>query len=164
MKVTFVSSPDIIEAALNAAEKVVRPKGLNAPSEEVLGTLEKIWEEVRAGLHSAYFSTKAELKARVNELVSRVEGLIQRAGAKADELRRMLLDRLRAYLQAMIDQLLKQVRSEVIVGEGTRMRLTSVEVAQSIKLSGSVGLSLEKALEFTSDGELALTASYETVR
>jgi hypothetical protein len=161
MQITLLADPDTIEKALQIAERAptFSGRGLQAPTEDLLGRLESIWEDIRMGLAQAYRQGRqrvAEIAARVHVAI---EEKLKLAGDKAEELRRMLLDRLGTYLQGIVDTMLGAVRGQLTV-QGMQLKLSELEIAQTVTVSNSLEISLDRVFEFSADGELSVSAKY----
>lgn len=162
MNITVLSSSELVDTALDSAAQVKQLKGLNTLPSDTMGKLEAIWVHVHDGLQSAYLARKEDVEEIFRGVAAHVKSALAAAGVKAQELQKLLLERLSRYMHALIDGMLSQVRAEFTV-EGSRLRLSAIEISQSITLSGSVELSLQRAFELTSNGELSVNASYAIV-
>lgn len=161
MQITLLAQPDIIETALDIAESAPPFSGLKmqAPTGDLLGRFEKIWDDVRKGINQIYLRGKQQVGEVVAVVRAQIETQLAAAGAQAEELRKLLLDRLARYLQGLVDTMLLAVRSSLTVA-GRSMPLTSLEVSQTYSVSNSLELSLTRVFEFTAGGELSVSASY----
>ena len=59
-----------------------------------------------------------------------------------------------------MDAALSQVKATVRVGDN-ELQLDSVEVSQSVSLTGSIKASLQEIVSLTSQGQLTVMASYK---
>jgi hypothetical protein len=70
-----------------------------------------------------------------------------------------LLARAQSYLAVLVRGALDQVQAAITVG-GIELALSSVEVAQTISLHGSLKAALTELVSITADGEVTVSASY----
>lgn len=151
-------------AALEAAESVDRRVGsgdLWAPmgaAEE--GQVTKAWNRIKKALDEAWAKGSAFVDAAAEETVQRVREIVKSAGAGARAVEEELLRRVHTYLEEMIDRALARVRETVAIGD-RELRLQSVELAQGVNVTGSLGLSILEAVKLTGEGQLTVTARYE---
>lgn len=162
MNLIVLTQQDMIEDALQAAEATLPLSGLRAPTGDVAGQFERLWEYVRSGLVKAYMATKEAAKSILEDVQNRIDLAMENAAEQADELRRLLLARLSEYVRQLEDRILKLIRAKLVISEG-QMQLTSVQVTHKVLLSGSVQASLAQVFQLTTSGELSVAASYSMV-
>jgi hypothetical protein len=165
MELRVLADRDIFEHAIEAAEQVGRGgklKGLNAPDASLSGWLSEAWDAIREALASAREAGTAAVKELAEQSWLTVQSVLTRAGERADQLRELLIARLREYQRRFVDELMQQFRSEMTVGT-SRLTLTQVRVSQKVSVCNSVKASMHEVIALTAQGELSIEASYEKV-
>lgn len=163
MTTTSISTRAGFERALDAARAVGDESplpGLAAPLEgSLLGRVADAWDAIDAALRDAYWRGIQNAQTAVDAAVERVEELVAAAGRKAQDVQAALLARLQTYLQTLVDEALSQIRDAVQVGN-QQLALTSVSLAQTISLSGSLKASIKEVASLTGTGQLVVNAEY----
>lgn len=165
MQMPIFINEDVHAEALAAARQVGAPatlsgNALNAPlGEELLGWIERLWDQIEAALRHAW---RESLDA-ARPFVARVEALSVEVGTtlkqRAEIVRSAVRDRLYAYIRSAIDGALERVSPIVVIG-GNQMRVIKVNIEQHLKLSTSLKVSLEEICKFIAEGELSISAEY----
>jgi hypothetical protein len=163
MEVVAIIGPSDVEGALAKASEVGGAReiaGLAAPlGGALMGRLSEAWEAVRDAIQESFRRGADAARSLVDSAAEKAERIIDEAGARAADLREALTARLQQYLTALIDRALAKVRGTVAVG-GTTLNLSGVEIGQTIKLTGSLKVSIHEICSVTSEGELSVTARY----
>lgn len=151
------------ESALRAAAAVGEQeplKGLAAPLDATwLGRIGEAWDKVEAALREAYLWGREAAEETLADAITNAELLLRSAGKRARDVHQAILERAQAYLTVLVQSALAQVQGVLRVA-GTELRLVSVEVAQSISLTGSLKASLTDLVALTGAGEISVSASY----
>ncbi len=165
MQETILISETMHRLALDKARNETSPRGppgaMAAPisSFEQL-RFEELWDLLEGGLMAAARGAKDMAKAGFDDVVAGLSALAAVAGAKVEQVRLMILERLNRYLADLVDACLALVRPSILVA-GKTINLKSVAMAQTLQLSGSLEASLTKIAEFVAEGQLSLTVQYE---
>lgn len=134
---------------------------LNAPLDvECSEWINRLWDLAEGALSKAYRDGVAAARPLIERISAQFSDMAAAVGARLDDIRSVILERLNTYLQASIDGALKRVRASVNVG-GVEFKLAKVSVEQKIALSGSLKASLEELCEFVADGEIKLGTDYQ---
>lgn len=96
--------------------------------------------------------------ARVEELVIQASTTLKQ---RAEIVWTVVRERLNGYIQSAIDRALQRVRGTIAIG-GQEMRVAKVSVEQRLRFSTSLKASLEEICGFIAEGELAISAEYES--
>jgi hypothetical protein len=151
------------EGALQAAAAVGNQEpltGLAAPLDATwLGRISETWDMVEAALREAYLWGRDAAQQALADAIAQAEQLLRSAGKRARDVHQALLERAQAYLTVLIRSALAQVHGVLDVA-GTKLKLVSVEVAQSISLTGSLKASITELVALTGAGEISVSASY----
>jgi hypothetical protein len=89
----------------------------------------------------------------------KVQEIVEAAGAGARAVHQSILARLNRYLSELIDRALARVRLVVTVADRA-LQLDSVEVVQTLTLSGSLKVSIEEVCALTAEGQISVNARY----
>jgi vacuolar-type H+-ATPase subunit H len=156
-------TPSIFEAALSSASTlgVAEPlSGLAAPLDATwLGKVAEVWDKVEAALRDAYAWGRETATSALNSAVAAAEELIRSAGRRGRDMQQALLERAQRYLSTLVRGALEQVDQTIAVGS-LQLELTSVQLGQTISLSGSLKASITELVAFTGGGEITIAASY----
>jgi hypothetical protein len=163
MQATVWANREDFDAALEAAhnmDTVGALPGLASPIGAALaGRLDDAWDHIETTLNEAWRKGRGLAQTAVEETTAKVEQIIGGAGAAADALHEKLLARLHAYLDRFIDRAIARVRDSITI-TGHEMKLTSVELSQTVTLSGALKVSIQEACALTAEGQLVVAASY----
>jgi predicted YcjX-like family ATPase len=163
MTVTTISTRAGFERALDAARAVGSETplpGLAAPLEAgILARVAEAWDEIESALRDAYWRGRDSARAAIDAAIKRAEEGVAAAGRKAKEVQEALLARLQMYLRTLIDEALAQVRDAIQVGSRT-LSLTSVQLSQTVALSGSLKASINEVASLTATGQLVVSSEY----
>jgi hypothetical protein len=165
MQITVIVDKSAFDAAIAVAERIglqnERVKGLEAPVDGALfGWVEEAWEAVRRALDRAYqFGADAATEA-VQTAEKVIDRVMSDAGKRASEVAAALRAKIAGYVAGLIDEMLKQVRPNLKIGEGT-LKLSEVQISQKLVIGGSLKASLKEALALTSSSEFNIDASYK---
>jgi hypothetical protein len=161
MQITLLTRPDIIQAALEIAETAPPSvaNNLQAPTGDLLGKLEEVWDDVRWGIGQVWNRSAQEAREIARAVRTKVEAKLAQAGAQAEALRVLLLDRIGKYLQAILDTMLGTVRARIAV-DGLQLKLSELQLSQTVTLGNSLELSLTKVLEISAEGQMTVAATY----
>lgn len=137
--------------------------GLYAPlPDDARHWLGRLWGVVTQALLLA--ATEGYEKAK--PVISEFNNLFQQAQADLGIglllVRDELIGRMNAYIKALIKLALGSVEAIINVG-GRDMQVTTVTLQQSLKMSGSVSLSITDICQFVSEGQLIISAQYGSV-
>ncbi len=157
--VTRQGFEEALEAAssLDSSESLV---GLAAPLDATwLGRISETWDAVENALRQAYEWGLDAASEAVRKAVADAEALVRSAGHRARDVHEALLERAQRYLAVLVRNALDQVQAAIVVG-GTRLALSSVEVAQRISVHGSLKAAVTELVAITADGEITVSASY----
>ena len=151
------------EEALTAASTVGSDGhlvGLAAPLDATwLGRISEAWDAVESALREAYQWGREAASEALATAVADAEALVRSAGHRARDVHQALLARAQSYLAVLVRGALDQVQAAITVG-GIQLTLSSVEVAQTISLHGSLKAALTELVSITADGEVTVSASY----
>lgn len=165
MTLTVLSTRAGFETALKAARDVgdeTPLPGLAAPLEgSLLGRVRDAWDTIEAALRDAYWRGIDLAGQAVDAAIVRAQEACDAAGRKAAEVQEALLAKLQTYVRTLIDKALSQVRGVIEVGDRT-MTLKSVQVSQTVALSGSLKASISEVASMTASGELVVSSQYGT--
>jgi hypothetical protein len=163
MQYTLYVSSDLIEIALKRADDAGSPATLHGLSAPIYGGLmaraDALWEQIKEELTTTYSRARDQTQEILHKLGQSIDDLLKLAGNKARDVSEYLLAKLREYITAIVDGMLRQVRSEITIGS-TTLPLAQIELSERIVLGGSLKTSLADTFELTSNGELAVAASY----
>jgi hypothetical protein len=164
MKVYCQVGPKEVRQALATAEALGVPeltRQLNAPLDAALmGRVDEAWEYIKEGVLNGMRRGREEARAVVEDVWTKVSGILAAAGNKARLLEESLFERMRAYNAGLQKSLLQQVPGEVTVG-GLVLTLGSLEMTQSVRVEGSLKTTLTDMIQLTSEGSLEIAASYQ---
>jgi hypothetical protein len=163
MQALALAHREDFDAALAAGRAVGQDgqlPGLAAPlGAGALGHVSEAWDHIEATLEQAWNRGRAFVRDTAVATAARVQEIVEAAGAAARAVHHGILEKLDSYLSALIDRALARVRPSVTVG-GRTLELDSVELEQTVTLSGSLKVSIEEVCALTAEGEIALTAHY----
>ena len=163
MNLTLVMDAAAFKAAIASTDKLGSAdiqKGLNAPLDGVLlGRVEEAWEAVRNALDRAFIHGVESVQSLVESTSAKVDQLLLEAGRRADDVAIALREKIRHYLEALVDQLLKQMKQSIKVGE-KELHVNAVSMSQKIVIGGSLKASLTDAISMTSSGEITVNVNY----
>lgn len=167
MELLITVNDDLLTSALRKAREM--GKGTPLPSDlmnamlddETSGYIARIWDDVEAALGRAYREGVHAARPFIEKVSVHLAEVGSKLAKHADEVRRIISARLNTCLQEIIDGALQRVRPVISVGGG-ELKIASVTIEQTIKLSGSLKASLEEVCEFVAEGEIALSAEYGT--
>jgi hypothetical protein len=155
------------ESAISAAKEVGKAKnipGLAAPLDAVWsGRIDAVWDRIESALRAAFERGRDAAQSLTATAVEEAQKLIAEAGHRAYAVQQALLSRLQAYATRLTDAALDRVRPELQLG-GNTWRLESLELAEKISLTGSLGVNITNLVTVTADGELTVTTKYTAVR
>jgi hypothetical protein len=164
MKVYCQVGPKEVRQALAVAEALGVPeltRQLNAPLDAALmGRVDEAWEYIKEGVLNGMRRGREETRAVVEEVWTKVSGILAAAGNKVRLLEEGLFERVRAYNAGLQKSLLQQVPGEIAIG-GLVLTLGSLEMTQSVRVEGSLKTTLADMIQVTSDGSLEVAASYQ---
>lgn len=159
------ASSDDFNFALEAARSVEKSGELSdlaAPLGAAAdGRLSKAWDQIEAALQEAWRRGREFARETAEEAALRVQEIIDSTGESARAVQERLLARLHKYLEELVDRTLARVRGSITVA-GRELHLRSLELAQSVTLTGSLKLSIQEAFALTSEGQLEVTAQYQS--
>ena len=163
MNVTAVVLRSDFEGALEAAREVGRGddvSGLAAPlGAALLGRVEEAWDAIESALAQAYARGAEVVNQTLSRTTTRTQELLDAAGAKAGELQDALLARLQRYVSDLLSRALDRVQPSITVGART-LSLASVELSQTVSLSGSLKANISEIMNMTAQGQLVVNARY----
>jgi hypothetical protein len=155
------------ESAISAAKEVGKTKsipGLTSPLDAVWsGRIDAVWDRIESALRAAFEMGRDAARSLTATAVEQAQKLIAEAGHRAYDVQQALLSRLQAYVTRLVDTALGRVRPELQLG-GTTWRLESLELAEKISLTGSLGVNITNLVTVTADGELTVTTKYTAIR
>ena len=158
-----VTTPDF-EEALRAAAAVGSTQdqliGLAAPLDITwLGRIAEVWDQVETALRQAFLRGRDAAEQALDDAIDQAERLLTDAGKRARDVQLALLERAQRYLSQLIHSALRHVESVLTVG-GQDLPLISIDVAQSISLTGSLKASFTELVELTGAGQISVSATY----
>ncbi len=164
MQITVIVSKNAFDSALAMAESIRRLSdtagGLGSLLDGALiGWVEEAWEAVRVALDRVYRLGSEAAQSAFQSADQAIDRVLAAAGNRAADVADALRARLAGYVTALVDEMLKQVRPKLAIGEDT-FRLTEVQVSQKLVLGGTLKTSLREALALTSSSEFNVDASY----
>lgn len=164
MSVNLIVSPSVFEDALRVGralgEEPYELLGLSAPLDGAsVGRLAEAWDVVERALRDSYRRGADWARAGVNAAVEKIEKLLGEAGAKAREIEAALLRKLQEFISRLVDGALELVRESIQVGAFS-LTISSVQVQQTIGITGSIKASLQEVCAFASSGQLSVVTSY----
>ena len=151
------------QQALTAARKVGDGEpltGLAAPLDAtLLGKITEAWDSVEAALRDAYRNGRDAARDVLDKAVVKAEELVRSAGRRAMDVQEAILERANAYVDSMVTQALGRIRPTVLVG-GRELSIRSVDIAQSVTMSGSLKVAITDLFTLTAEGQVSVTANY----
>jgi hypothetical protein len=166
MNLTIVTSRPIFEQALQAARQLGKGsefKGLNAPTDAIRAYLEEAWDLIHDGLKSAYEFGRDRVQGLLDAAVVKTEELLRRAGSNARDLHTALLERLQLFMRNLIQGTMRLFPTEYTIGDQA-FRMSGMKCTQKVLVTGSIKMSLTEAFSLVSTGEIAIEAQYEGPR
>jgi len=163
MILTAVVTRQDFENALRAAAMLGDQEpltGLAAPLDATwLGRIAEAWDKVETALREAYLWGLEAAEEALTAAITYSEQLLRDAGKRARDVHQALLERTNAYLTLFLRGALAQVQNLIDVG-GTQLKLHSIEVSQSINLTGSLKASLTEVVGLSGAGAITVLAHY----
>lgn len=154
------------EQAIDAAREVGRGgsvPGLATSLDSALtGKVRAAWDRIEEALRTAFEFGREKASPLVKAAVDEAEALVASAGHRAAEVQQALLVKLSEYVLRLTDAALERVRTELVVG-GVTWRLSGVELAQKISMTGALSTNITSLATLTSGGELTVNAQYTVV-
>jgi hypothetical protein len=152
-----------LDHALTAARDVV-PGGaapsLASPRDSAFwGRVGEVWDRVERAIREAFVRGREAANDLIDQAAAAADAALAELGGKAREFQAVILDKIRVFLAALVDQALLLIRSEVTVGDRT-LGLTGVDVEHRISLGGNLKASILEACEAAAEGEIAVTGRY----
>jgi hypothetical protein len=167
MPISEIILRDDFESAISAAREIGTVKnipGLAAPLNAVWsGRINAVWDRIESALRAAFEIGRDAAQSLTAKAVEEAQKLIAEAGHRAYDVQQALLSRLQAYVTQLVDAALGRVRPELHLG-GTTWQLESLELAEKISLTGSLGVNITNLVTVTADGELTVTTKYTAIR
>jgi hypothetical protein len=159
---TVASRPDF-EKALQAARAVgpvVGGTNLNAVADAgLLGRLDEVWDTIEAALKKGYKFGADRAREMFDAAVEKAERLIEEAGSKANDLHQLLLEKLRVFVNALINSALQRMPDTLALA-GKTFRISKVSCSQKIVLTGSITTNMMEVFSLAASGELEVAAEY----
>ncbi len=166
MRITLIAEPGLFEAAVADAEKIGKPEqltGLRAPLQGVtLGRLKEAWDTILDSIRKGIEFGVEKVDALVETTWESISAMITSAGNSASELKDYLIERLRQFLATFVDGMLKQVRTEITIGDSI-FRLNLLQINQKVVIGGSLKASIKEIITLISNGEIEIEASYSVI-
>jgi hypothetical protein len=163
----MTTTAQLTRADLDKAIEMATPhigkslKGLNAPPNgAAAGMFDEIWGTVISGLRRAYEAGATKAREIAGLAVTTAQRVIDQAGEAADWLREKLREALQKLVRSCIELAVASIALSYSI-EGVMLRLKSIEIGQTITLSGEVEASIQRVFSLMADGELSVSASYE---
>jgi vacuolar-type H+-ATPase subunit H len=151
------------QQALAAGRKVgdgVPLTGLAAPLDATwLGKIAEAWDSVEDALQAAYRYGRDTARDLLDKAVVKAEELVQSAGKRAMDVQQAILGRVNEVVDSLINQALDRIRPTVLVG-GRELSIQSVDIAQSVTMSGSLKVAITDLFTLTAEGQISVTANY----
>jgi hypothetical protein len=151
------------QQALAAARQVgheIPLTGLAAPLDATwLGNIARAWDSVEDALRAAFRYGRDTARDVLDKALTRAEELVRSAGKRAMDVQEAFLERANAYVDSMVTQALGRIRPTVLVG-GQALSIRSIDIAQSITMSGSLKAAITELFTLTAEGQITLTANY----
>lgn len=166
MNMTTVASRADFEQALLAA-RAVGPvavgTSLNAAADAgLLGRLDEVWDSIEAALKRGYKFGAARAQELFDSAVEKAEQLIAEAGSKANELHQLLLEKLRVFVNNLINSALQRMPDTVALG-GRTFKISKVSCSQKIVLTGAITTNIAEVFSLAASGELEVAAEYDAL-
>lgn len=134
--------------------------GLAAPTDGVLqGKLSELWSDIEAAFRQAFVLGRELAGDLLRKVVAKTEQALQDAGAKARELQKVLLEKLRAFLNELVRNTISGITPNYEVG-GRRLSLSVVSCKQKLIVTGSLTTNITELFSLVSSGELEVEAEY----
>jgi hypothetical protein len=164
MQVTVIVDKSAFDKAIAFADGIGRHnetvKGLQAPVDGALsGWVSEAWEALRDGLERAYLMGADAARGLLDTADKAIQRVLAEAGKRASEVAVMLREKLRGYVAMFLDEMIKQVRPVLAVGEAS-LQLKEMHVEQKLILGGSLKAALDEAIALTSNSEFKIDATY----
>ncbi|GIF02133.1 hypothetical protein [Paractinoplanes rishiriensis] len=118
-----------------------------------------VWDGIEAALRAAFEYGREKANPLVKTAITEAESLVASAGHRAADVQQTILVKLSEYVVRLTDAALSRVRTELILG-GVTWRLSGVELAQKISLTGALSTNITSLATMTSGGELTVNAQY----
>jgi hypothetical protein len=163
MQALALTHRDDFDAALEVARKIGQGgevSGLAAPLGAALrGHLSDAWDHIESTLEQAWTLGRGFARGVAEATAIKVQEIVDAAGEGAHALHNRILEKLNGYISALIDRALARVRPVITVA-GNTLQLESVELVETLTLSGSLQLSITDVCALTAEGEIEIKASY----
>lgn len=164
MNMTTVASRADFEQALQAA-RAVGPvtvgTSLNAAADAgLLGRLDEVWDSIEAALKRGYKFGADGARELYDTAVEKAKQLIAEAGSKANELHQLLLEKLRVFVNGLINSALQRMPDSVAFA-GRTFKISRVSCSQKIVLTGAITTNIAEAFSLAASGELEVAAEYD---
>jgi len=144
--------------SLNAQEVDPNIAG-KAGWEELSQYITPIWENIRVAIESAVTTGEAFAEKLWQYTSDALNNIAKSAGVKINELSEILRQRLSAYVKRVEKFMLESV-SALITAGGIEMKLQSIDIQKSLKLSTSLKACLTSAILFAAGSEMSVKANY----
>lgn len=166
MNMTAVANRADFEQALQAA-RAVGPvtvgTSLNAAADAgLLGRLDEVWDNVEAALKRGYKFGADAARSLFDTAVEKARQLIAEAGNKANDLHQLLLEKLRVFVNGLINNALQRMPETVTFGART-FKVARISCSQKVVLTGSITTNLAEVFSLAASGELEVAAEYDVL-
>ena len=163
---TYAAPTDVIHEVLQA---VAPAAAMGAPATGALpaaigdifeAAVREAWVRFRSMVERCARDGYEAVRAEITSFAGHVEMVAEELGARADEFRQRVLEKIRETIIATFDALLSCMRPTVLLGGRTYV-LDSINLEQKLVYSGSLEMSLTALCKFVGGGELVVKGSYK---
>jgi hypothetical protein len=163
---TYAAPTDVIHDVLQA---VAPAAASGEPSTGALGgairdtfesAVREAWVRFQAMVERCTRDGYEAVCAEITSFTGHIEMVAGELGARAEEFRQRVLEKIRETIIATFDALLSCMRSTVLLGGRTYL-LDSIDLEHKLVYSGSLEMSLTALCKFVGGGELVVKGSYK---
>jgi len=165
MQIVVVLSETAFDNALMAArrvgtEELAASGALRAPFTAALkGKAADVWDRIERALRAAHDRGVQIARPLIDEASQALDDVIAAAGSLGGEVKAFIAEKLRRFVDALIDGALARLKPAIRVGT-VELKIAKVAIAQKITLSGDLKASLEELCALSADGEISVDAEY----
>ena len=163
MRIVVLADGEGFERALaHARAERGSLRGLAAPTSGALaGMIADAWDAIEGALRKAFIWGAEQAREAIETAVALTESLAAKAGNQLRDFQEAIVQHLRAFQSAFVEDTLSRVRSSVVLG-GRTLALDNVELTHKVMLSNSLKATITEICSLTSSGETAIVARYKT--
>jgi hypothetical protein len=165
MQIVVLLGDSAFDNALMAArrvgtEELAASGALRAPFGAALkGQAADVWDRIERALRAAHDRGVQIARPLIDEASKALDSAIAAAGALAGEMKAFIAEKLRRFVDTLIDRALTQLKTTIRVGT-VELKIAKVGIVQKIKLTGDLKASLEELCALSANGEMSVEAEY----